>query len=518
LKNKNDKESKLAHMPFNFDKYIIHKNKRNCVILVSFILIVAIATVTGVLFARNYIINQAETRIHDVLQEAEALHYYVQREMHPTLYQLKKEGRIPEEFYSPELLSSSYITRRVFNHYNRIRKKNNQLEVEYRMAAKNPRNKINQADSMEINLIDLFNRDTTIKKITGIEISHDEKHLYYAQPFLRVEKQCLRCHGRREDAPKLLREYYKWDSGFNLKEGEIPAIEIIKTPLKAELHTIMYIGAIILFISILIIVLIFLYSNLFIRNSIIKEQKIVLELNLKKLKETQNKLVESEKMASLGVLTAGVSHEINNPLNFINGAYLGLEKFFSENAPELKNEIAVLLRGLRTGINRVSEIVQGLNHFSRDSGNYNENCNVHSIIDNCLLMLKNTYKNRIEIEKSYLQNDIIIKGNEGKLHQVFINILTNAIQSIKSEGKIIIKTQMNKDSISVFIEDNGCGIGEENLSKIIEPFYTTKEPGEGTGLGLSISYSIIKKHKGDIEITSELHKKTIVKITFHTAY
>jgi hypothetical protein len=172
----------------NISDYAFSKNRSNFIILVSSILIIAIATISSILFIRQYIIKQAESRIQDVLQEAEALHYYVQREMHPAMYLLKDQGRMPQEFYSPEILSSSFITRQVFSQYNIIRNKNNQPPVEYRMASLNPRNSINKADSVEAKLIELFNRDSTFKKYSGIININGEKHLYYARPFLRVEK------------------------------------------------------------------------------------------------------------------------------------------------------------------------------------------------------------------------------------------------------------------------------------------------------------------------------------------
>jgi signal transduction histidine kinase len=219
-------------------------------------------------------------------------------------------------------------------------------------------------------------------------------------------------------------------------------------------------------------------------------------------------------MASLGVLTAGVAHEINNPLNFINGAYLGLESFFDTKLPEYKDDVFVLMKGLRIGIERASEIIKGLNHFSRDSKSNNVNCNLHSIIDNCLLVLTTRYRSRIRIEKNYEECDLILKGNDGQLHQLFTNIISNAIQSIDNNGVISIKTKKNTNNISVYITDTGCGIKEENISKILDPFFTTKEQGEGTGLGLSIAYNIIKDHNGTIEFESEVNKGTTVKITF----
>jgi C4-dicarboxylate-specific signal transduction histidine kinase len=238
-----------------------------------------------------------------------------------------------------------------------------------------------------------------------------------------------------------------------------------------------------------------------------------LKTTLNNLKSLQVKLIQSEKMASLGVLTAGIAHEINNPLNFIMGAYQGLENFFNDTAPEHKDRVSVLLKSLETGVERASGIVQGLNQFSRNSETIQEDCYIHSIIDNCLLMLLNQFKDKIRIEKFYADDSIVVKGNVGRIHQVFTNVLTNSIQSIENKGLISITTLNNKDVVLISISDTGCGIKQEYLKKITDPFFTTKKPNEGTGLGLSIAYNIIQDHNGQLEFKSEIDKGTTVTIT-----
>lgn len=249
------------------------------------------------------------------------------------------------------------------------------------------------------------------------------------------------------------------------------------------------------------------------KHEIINTQNAELKETLANLKETQAQLMQADKMASLGVLTAGVAHEINNPLNYILGSYIGLDDYFNEKGDK-EEIIKILLNSLKTGVDKVANIVKGLGQFSRNSDASNENCNIHSIIDNCLIMLQNKLKNRIEIKKDFSDQTIFLSGNGGKLHQIFINILMNSIQAIENEGIITIKTQKYNKNIMIEITDTGCGISKENLSKISDPFFTTKEAGEGTGLGLSITYSIIKEHKGTINFTSVKDEGTIVKITF----
>jgi signal transduction histidine kinase len=249
-------------------------------------------------------------------------------------------------------------------------------------------------------------------------------------------------------------------------------------------------------------------------NIIIETQNLQLKSTLEHLKETQAKLVQSEKMASLGVLSAGVAHEINNPLNFIMGGYVGLESYFNAPNESKRNNIPIYLGSIKTGLKQASDIVQALGIFSRGNLSYSEKCDIHSIIDGCLMKLSNQYNDRIEISKEYCSESATTTGNVSMLNQVFLNILTNSIHAIDKNGKISIKTSVKIESIIVEISDSGCGISNESLQKITDPFFTTKDPGKGVGLGLSIAYTIIMEHNGEIDFKSEIGKGTtaIVKI------
>ncbi|MEJ2542566.1 MAG: MCP four helix bundle domain-containing protein [Calditrichaceae bacterium] len=269
------------------------------------------------------------------------------------------------------------------------------------------------------------------------------------------------------------------------------------------------------------------------QKSTIEKKNRELRKTMEKLKSTQSQLIESEKMASLGQLTAGIAHEINNPINYISAGinplkrdmmdieslYLkykeasnnGLDQNklsdaikFSDDIESdfLFEEIKSLLEGIEEGALRTREIVIGLRNFSRMDEDAIKVANVNEGIDSTLMLLRNKIKNKITINKEYGQIPPI-DCYPGKLNQVFMNILNNATDAIKDVGEISIRTWGNDNHIFISIKDNGIGMPENVRKRIFEPFFTTKDVGQGTGLGLSISFGIIEKHKGTITVKSK---------------
>lgn len=276
-----------------------------------------------------------------------------------------------------------------------------------------------------------------------------------------------------------------------------------------------------------------------------QEQKRREELNhaMENLKGAQTQLVHSEKMASLGQLTAGIAHEINNPINFISSGMKSIEftldaikeilakydelesgvdkaEEILKEVKELKTdhefdeimeELEVMVKDVNYGVTRTIEIVKGLRVFSRLDEEEMKKANINENLDATLVLLKNKTKNRVKISKFYDEGMQQIDCYPGQLNQVFMNIINNAIQAIpddKEDAEIVLYTEETADDISIRIKDNGVGIPEEVKNRIWEPFFTTKAVGVGTGLGMSISHSIIEKHNGKIELDSEVGKGT----------
>lgn len=253
---------------------------------------------------------------------------------------------------------------------------------------------------------------------------------------------------------------------------------------------------------------------------LVDERTRELQNTLTQLTEAQNQLIQAEKMASLGILTAGVAHEINNPMNYLQGGLYSIESIFKnrdtyKSDQELYSDLSDVLQSMQVGVDRVIKIISGLSRFSRkDDTDTKTICELTDIIENCLIILEHEIKNKCEVIKDYPENGISILGDEGSLHQLFTNVILNAVHAIESEGIIRIKIRKEKNQCIVQVSDSGKGISQEHIQKIFDPFFTTKAPGIGTGLGLFLSLKIVNEHNGTINFSSDVGKGTDVFIKF----
>jgi signal transduction histidine kinase len=278
------------------------------------------------------------------------------------------------------------------------------------------------------------------------------------------------------------------------------------------------------------------------RTQALQDANINLETAMTKLKKSEVELVNKEKMSSLGVLTAGIAHEINNPINFVTSSITPLKrdikdilylieeysKINTENrtdeqlasvknlydkidTPYLIEEINQLLNGIEEGAFRTAGIVKGLQKFSRSDEHIFRNSDVIDGIENTLTLLNSQIKDTILLSKDYHPIPEL-HCSIGKLNQVFLNLLSNAIHAVMDNGRkqktITIQTKVVNKYVEISIKDNGIGMNDAVKSKIFDPFFTTKEVGQGTGLGLAICQGIIHDHAGTIRVDSVVNEGT----------
>ena len=267
-------------------------------------------------------------------------------------------------------------------------------------------------------------------------------------------------------------------------------------------------------------------------NQLLRAEKDEQARLIRRLEDAQAQLLQSEKMAAIGQLAAGVAHEINNPVGYVYSNFSSLESYVGDlfrlieayqaaaaqqdasfraalqqanqalDYDFLREDMADLVRESRQGLERVKQIVQDLRDFSHiDSGDW-QLADLHKGLDSTLNVIWNEVKFKAEVVKQYGEL-ALVECLGSQLNQVFMNLIINAAHAIDKQGTIWLETGARDDWVFVRVRDNGAGIAPQHLTRLFEPFFTTKPVGQGTGLGLSVSYSIVAKHHGRLEVESE---------------
>lgn len=504
----------------------------------------ALLSVSIYSYLKAQVIRDAEEKTMILMTQVKALGGYVSETLRPKMFDILSKTHSDDEFII-EAMSTTHVNLQVIKRFNK-----DLPQYIYKRVSDMPINPENRADAFHLGMMDYFRRNPDQEKWQGIVKLTGEESLVYARPIMS-NKSCLKCHGDTKQIPKPLLAKYGHLGSFGWKADVLVGIESLHIPLSLAMASVRKAAWDTFTFGLLALGLLFLAFYATFRQVVSRPlnnladvftgiskgteplgKKIPADRNdeigdltesfntlaahlldaeekLRLTSEIEKQMMASEKLAALGQLSAGVAHEINNPLG---GIKLCLDNLISTPMDEetRKEHIEVI----NSGFDRIQNIVGQLLAYSKNSQLATEPGSVCKIIANVLKLSEYTLsKKGIRLVKD-LSGDIPdIMMDTNKMEQVFLNLLINAIQAADMGGTVTIKTTCDSAVCGVSITNTGSRIPEDILSRIFDPFFTTKDVGEGTGLGLTVSKSIVEQHKGTIEVsTNDLETTFTVKL------
>jgi two-component system, NtrC family, C4-dicarboxylate transport sensor histidine kinase DctB len=447
---------------------------------------------------RAYAENESFKKIQNVLFTHRAIHGYIEDIQKPAIYKLKTEGNLYKEYFAPEILSFTFITRNIKDYYNKERVKAGQNPIYFKLASSNPRNKINQATDEEAALIKRFNNEK-LKEYRSVTEENGSKYLYYALPVQPNQTSCMKCHGEPNDAPKELVARYGDKAGFYEEMNKSRAIISVKAPLAEELKDANHIFWILSFATftafgLMYAVIAFFINRLEKMNQTLSER---VEKEVQKRVEGEQILIQQSKMAAMGEMIGAISHQWKQPLNSL-GLMTQDIKYAHEYGELDKAYIEEFDKKATEQIRYMSKTIDDFKNFFKPDKNKDEFC-INDAIENSIKLIESQMKNNsIAIQLNFEKPHIFAFGNKNEFSQAFINILSNAKDAVIEKQKtdklfgalIKIDVASKNNKITISIQDNGGGINKEVMDKIFEPYITTKQ--HGTGIGLYMTNLIIK--------------------------
>jgi len=462
--------------------------------------------------ASAYIFRQAEANIHDVLLSHRGLHLYIQRTMHPQFFKDIDEGRIPEDYYSPVLFSSSYMVRVMHGFFNEERIKDGLPSVYYKMAADNPRNPVNQATALESRLIQRFNEHRELTQHREEVTVEGRRYLLHAIPFLENNAACLRCHGRREEAPLGLRALYPGEGGFNEKVGMIRAVEVIRAPLDREIQMAVIASAAITG-GLLALMALFMFSTRLrllvrVRTAELEEEvreRRHAEAEVRNLNRDLEQRVEartaqlSAANRELDAFAYSVSHDLRAPLRAIDGFSRALVEDCAQSLDETGKGY---LERVRKSCQHMASLIEDLLHLSRLSRRELETQEV-DLSDLAREVAETLSLGTPERHTEFtIEPGLTAQGDPTLLRDVLDNLMGNAFKfsSKTPRAKVEFGRTESRGQAAYFVRDNGAGFDMQYADKLFGTFQRlhSREEFEGSGIGLATVHRILTRHGGQI--------------------
>lgn len=462
--------------------------------------IVAMALVAAILnYAISaFFINDAENKLKNILLSHRGLHHYIQKVMHPAFYKATEQGSISQDYYAPEMFSSSFIVRVDHAYYNDELKKAGLPEIYYKMASNNPRNPVNKADEFETTLIRMFNENREISEFRKVIDIDGKKYLYYAIPFLETAQGCIRCHGKREDAPPGLQARYPGQGGFNEKTGVFRAIESIRVPVNDKISTAFVLTGS-LTVGVVIMFTLFFFN---------KRLKMTVDMKTSSLEaeviERKNREDELEvKNAELERFAYTVSHDLKSPIITIKGFTGALEKDLLRGNYE---RMAGDLKRVSDAADKMNDLLSDLLEISTVGRvvNKSEPVDMNLLVHDVLAQLDGPLKNNnltVEVQTGLP----VVFCDRQRMAEVVQNLIENAINYMGDQVHPEILFGVREESgINVFfVQDNGIGIDEKYHQNIFGLFNKLDSKSSGTGIGLALVKRIIEVHGGRVWVESD---------------
>jgi signal transduction histidine kinase len=466
----------------------------------------------------NYLLGVAERNIQNVLLSHRGVHHYIQRVMHPAFYAERDAKRVTTEFYRPEILSSSFMVRVLHGFYNEERIKEGLPAIYYKMAADNPRNPVNKASALESSLIRMFNADRELKQYRTQVTIDGTRYLLYAMPFLETNKACLKCHGKREDAPIGLQQRYPGEGGFGDQVGNIRAVEVIRAPVSHELLTAWIVTSALVCGLAAMAGLVLFNRRL---RSLVGARTRALEVEIAERRQAEeavrelNRTLESRVEERTSQLAAAnreldafaysVSHDLRAPLRAVDGFSQALEE---DCAGVLDAQGKDYLGRIRRGCGRMGRLIDDILSISR--------------LSRCELSTRNVPLTALAEEiaeelragapgrqvEFRIAPGLSAQGDPVLLRALLANLLGNAFKfTSRTEAPVIEFGPTEEDGKpAFFVRDNGAGFDMRFADKLFGVFQRlhSAEEFEGSGIGLATVARIVARHGGTIRAAGEV--------------
>ncbi len=441
---------------------------------------------------KELVIQDAKQEVKAILDTTNALRSYVENVQKPVIYQLKKEGKLYDEYFDPKILSASYMARNIHEIHARSQFSKSEIPYRYKLAATNPRNPKNRADAFEAKILNRF-RAGEIKEYSTILKEADEKYFFTAIPVDKNKQSCMRCHSVPEVAPRELVKLYGTTAGFHEKVGDIRAMISLKIPLSHIIDT--HISK--FFMSSFIALLLFSILYLFLY--------VIYKKDIKIQKEREKLIANQNKLASMGEMIGNIAHQWRQPLTQLSSILINVE-LHQERGKLTTQKLHQKITEANEQIAYMSTTIDDFRNFF--STNTEKS---HYQITESLKLVKLLMSATLEKENIALMIEVkdtfTLYGHASEMTQAIVNIINNAkdvlIERAILQPSIRIKVEKKQHINLIHIEDNAGGINIDPIEKIFEPYFSTKHASIGTGIGLYMTKTIIEKNNnGTITVTN----------------